>query len=512
MLLESNPMRPHMIQVPRGNDMPRPREAALTTALNESIKAMKGDVKEERKKEPVLSTKDIEVGDKLVIPKDVDIKDIIEVLNRRKDEEDGNVQIVEMIDAFPLDAARALKLALEELFPSFYREGKKVMTFMGEIDIPPQMRSIETGHNKTELIHWGRFCVPGSEGNIETKFSIKNNRQVLSIVANVQQKEEYLVRSIAEKTREILKTNSVYKGKAFSVVFETIMQDDQKIDICTPSFFDITAADRTEIIYNKNTQDAIEMNLFTLLRRTNMCREHMVPLKRGILLYGTYGVGKSLAALHTAKLAQDNGWTYIYVKNPWDIPNAIGFAQQYQPAVLFCEDIDKAVSGARGISMDKILNSLDGIDSKSTEIITIMTTNVVKELDPAMMRPGRIDAAIEIPAPDRFTVNRLIQLYGRGYLRKDADFSGVCELFEDQIPAVIGEAVEKAKLYAIGRSTTGSIEVSPAELEIAFATMKVQRSLLEEERSEYMSEGEKSAKILVEGLNKILKDIFRKGD
>lgn len=487
---------------------------ALDVAVRKQFEEERKQIVEAKvrtKKRKPLSSKDVSVGEKLTIPEGYELGDVIEVLERCRDEQDGKIQIIEMIDAFPLDAARALRIALEDMFPSFYREGKKIQTFMGEIDVPPVMRTIETGHNQTELIHWGRFCVPGSDGNIETKFGLKNNRQVLSIVADVKQKEEDMIREIAERTREILRNRSVYKGKAFKVSFERIMQDDVEINVCIPSFFDISLADTTELIYNDNIQQSIDMNLFTVLRETQKCRAHKIPLKRGVLLYGKYGVGKTMAALHTAKIAQDNGWTFIYIKNPYDIPSAIGFAQQYQPAVIFCEDIDKALSGTRGLTMDGILNSIDGVDSKSTEIVTVMTTNFVDKIDRAMLRPGRIDCAIEVSPPDAYTALKIIRQYGRGYLKEDCDYSQVSAMFDGQIPAVIGEAVEKAKLYAISHSKE-EVQITPNMIEIAFMTMASQRSLLEDAQNtdEYISDNEKATKLMMEGVRKILKDFFGK--
>ncbi|MEX0632803.1 hypothetical protein M8494_14790 [Serratia ureilytica] len=46
--------------------------------------------------------------------------------------------------------------------------------------------------------------------------------------------------------------------------------------------------------------------------------------------------------------------------------------------MIFCEDIDRAVSGERSVAMDDILNILDGIDTKANNIITVLTTNQLR--------------------------------------------------------------------------------------------------------------------------------------
>ena len=150
-------------------------------------------------------------------------------------------------------------------------------------------------------------------------------------------------------------------------------------------------------------------------------------MKRGVLLGGKYGTGKTLAATVAARLAQDNGITYVYTPRADELGDAIAFAKQYQsPAcVVFCEDIDRQVTGQRTVAMDDILNILDGVDTKTDNIITVLTTNHLDNVNQAMLRPGRLDAIINVETPDAYTAERLVRHYGGEAINAAEDLTEV---------------------------------------------------------------------------------------
>jgi transitional endoplasmic reticulum ATPase len=201
-------------------------------------------------------------------------------------------------------------------------------------------------------------------------------------------------------------------------------------------------------------------------------------------LGGDYGTGKTLAAMVAARVAQDNGITYIYTPRASELGDAIAFAKQYQsPAcVVFCEDIDRSVTGERTVAMDDILNILDGIDTKSENIITVLTTNHLKNVNRAMLRPGRLDAIIDIEKPDAASAEKLVRFYGKLSIDSQEDLSAVGQVLAHQIPAVIEEAVKRAKLFQLALIEPGSAveHISAEALEQSATTMKLQIDLLSE--------------------------------
>ena len=78
------------------------------------------------------------------------------------------------------------------------------------------------------------------------------------------------------------------------------------------------------------------------------------------------------------------------------LKDALRAAAMYAPAVIFAEDIDKAMEGERSTQMNDILNTLDGIDTKNNPVITILTSNHLENINKAFLRAGRIDSLIQM--------------------------------------------------------------------------------------------------------------------
>ncbi len=242
----------------------------------------------------------------------------------------------------------------------------------------------------------------------------------------------------------------------------------------------------------------MKTNLFTPIERTEHCRRLKIPLKRGVLLEGPYGTGKTLTAFVTAKKCADNGWTFIMLDRVSGLKDALTFARMYSPAVVFAEDIDRVVAGERSVSMDDVLNNIDGVESKGTEIITILTSNHAENINRAMLRPGRLDAVLHIVAPDAKAAEKLMRLYARGLILDTEDLTNAGVELNGQIPAVIREVVERSKLYAVSRCVTPNDEftLKGSDLELAAKGMKEHLKLLNPSAAQPLNSNEQLGKAL----------------
>ena len=106
-------------------------------------------------------------------------------------------------------------------------------------------------------------------------------------------------------------------------------------------------------------------------------------------------------------------------------------AEEYAPAIVFIDEIDAVGTkrydsnsgGEREIqrTMLELLNQLDGFDSRG-DVKVIMATNRIDSLDPALIRPGRIDRKIEFPLPDEKTRRMIFKIHtGRMTLADDVN-------------------------------------------------------------------------------------------
>ncbi len=381
-------------------------------------------------------------GDKMILPEGMDIPAAMKLLEQRQKYLETKVNMSETFNVFPWDGAHAIDAVLTAKFgwsPSVATPG-----FFG--DTPPAMISIEVGPGQIKQVPWGAFSLPGVKGLLHCSAEKQEGRFVFQLIAEVLRKDEATVRDIFAKTREYLKTGSIYRGKAIKIRFRD--NNGKTLGMPEPKFMDVSKISENMAIYSQDVQDQVRINLFTPIQRVNDCIANGIPVKRGVLLGGTYGTGKTLAAVVASKLAVDAGITYVYVPRADELADAIGFAKQYQsPAcAIFCEDIDRAMDGKRSVQMDDILNIIDGIDTKTANLIVVLTTNSLDSINPAMLRPGRLDAVIEVLPPDATAVEKLIRHYGGTTIDPAADLTKAGVALAGNIPAVIAEVVKRAKV------------------------------------------------------------------
>ncbi len=414
-------------------------------------------------------------GTKIILPakpKEMTYKEAREVLERKEREEEQDVAVNEVVEVYPQDGAIAAAEAMREIFG--WAEMISTPSFFGPQ--PPAMVSIRTGPAPTDTVSipWGRFSLPGVVGWIHFGVTERNNRQVFQIQGQVKQKSYGLVHKLAERTREIAAEKSIYRRKALLVDFE----QENWLDQIT--FIDVSRVKPDELILPEAVQAQVETSIFAPILYAEQCKRFGVPQKRGILLEGPYGTGKTMVAYIAAKHAVNSGRTFIYVKDSRQLASAFEFAQQYAPAVLFCEDIDRVVGGKRDREMDNLANVIDGLTAKESELLLVLTTNDVSAIHPVMLRPGRLDAIISVSPPDAAAAARLIQLYGRGLVRATPEeLLKVGELLDGQIPAMIRECVERAKLSAIYRQQgIGEPELTAEDLTTASMSLANQQRLL----------------------------------
>ena len=142
-----------------------------------------------------------------------------------------------------------------------------------------------------------------------------------------------------------------------------------------------------------------------------------IKVPKGVLLYGPPGTGKTLLARAMASHMTANFLKVVasaivdkYIgESARIVREMFGYAKEHQPCIVFMDEID-AIGGKRfgqGTSADReiqrtlmeLLNQLDGFDDLGAVKI-IMATNRPDVLDPALLRPGRLDRKIEIPLPN----------------------------------------------------------------------------------------------------------------
>lgn len=447
------------------------------------------------------------VGEKLVIPAVMTVQAAIELLQNRLEYEKEVVHVRRSVDVFPWDGALALDRVLTRKYG--WAPAKATQGFFGPN--PPQIITVDVAYGKVASVPWGAFQLPTIDGTINCGVDWKDNRLVFEMTAKVKRKSEDEVNALFDEVAADAIANSIYRGKAIKLRFCDDSGDRMKIP--QVQFLDAQSIDENNLVYSDEIMAAVRTNLFTPIQRATDCLANGIPVKRGVLLGGVYGTGKTMAAAVASKLAEQNGITFIYCARADELNLAIEFAKQYQSpaACVFCEDIDRVMDGARSVQIDDILNTIDGIDSKASNVIVVLTTNKLDNITPAMLRPGRLDAVIEVLPPDARAVERLLRVYGRGLIPLSEDLSLVGEVLNGQIPAIIAEVLKRAKLSQLSLLQPGErIQHLSAEALLDAARTLTSQIRLIERQSE--KENSRVEDTFGAALGKIVANAVEKGE
>lgn len=436
-------------------------------------------------------------GNKLMVPKNMTWQAVIEAAKMKMAEEEKPVDIIFDFDLMVPEGALALFRTLDDLYG--FIELRDTPGFWS--DTPPTFLTVQTSFGKTEQIPWGRFAVPGVEGHIQTTIRWLHNIPYFQIIASIPAGSRPAIQTIADHIKA--RTDSIYKGSAIKVKFPK-RDDSTPPSDYFPKFLELADVSEAGLIFSEDVQNLVDTTLFTPIRKTEFCRKHGISLKRGILLEGPPGVGKTLTANVVASLTQQHGWTFIQADDIKDLARIYKFAMKCQPCVISCEDLDQVLKDAdeRNDVINGILNSIDGIESKGLEIILVLTTNYVGKITKAALRPGRIDAVVPVRPPDAEAVQRLIRLYVGERMAPGEDLTRAGELLAGKNAAVVREVVERSTLSALrwASDPDAPITIRAIDIETSAHGMEAHNKLLEPEAEDDRSDLEKAASIVAGAL------------
>ena len=286
-----------------------------------------------------------------------------------------------------------------------------------------------------------------------------DSKHELLVTGKCQQMYMTIMDDIIEATKHFLATESIYKGQALEIT-----------DINDPQILDLSSIDQQLMVLSKSTKYAL-LPIEARLTEPQVCIERGIPLKYGALLEGPYGTGKTLLAFKLAKKAIENGWIFIYLKDPSLLAEALRMSKiidrSGHGALIFVEDVDQVTRGDRDAALQDIVNTLDGGDTKDMNVISLFTTNHIELINPTFLRGKRIGTIISMGFLDAETALDFMEQYFQiGNYTISEDLTEVCNLIanSDIAPAFMAEIVEavKARLVFEKRNDVKSFDVEYA--------------------------------------------------
>jgi len=223
------------------------------------------------------------------------------------------------------------------------------------------------------------------------------------------------------------------------------------------------------------------------LKNPDAFRRMGIDPPRGVLLYGPPGCGKTLIAKAVANESEAN---FISVKGPELLSKWVGEsekavrmifrkARQVTPAIVFIDEIDslfprRGVHADSGVServVSQMLTEIDGIHPLR-DVVVIGATNRPDLIDPALLRPGRLERLVYVGPPDfqsRYQILRV--LTKKVPLAKDVDLRSIALMTERYSGADLAALVREAAMSAL-REDINAEKVESRHFEIAMSRVK----------------------------------------
>ena len=213
----------------------------------------------------------------------------------------------------------------------------------------------------------------------------------------------------------------------------------------------------------QEVREAVELPLL----HPELYEEMGIKPPKGVILYGGPGTGKTLLA---KAVANQTSATFLRIVGSELIQKYLGdgprlvrqlfqVAAEHAPSIVFIDEIDaigtkryeSTSGGEREVqrTMLELLNQLDGFDDRG-DVKVVMATNKIETLDPALIRPGRIDRKILFENPDENTKKKIFNLHtGKMSLGDDVELGEFVSQKDDLSGADIKAICSEAGLMAL---------------------------------------------------------------
>ena len=277
--------------------------------------------------------------------------------------------------------------------------------------------------------------------------------------------------AIASRLTDLAVEHNVYRGQVVS--FGRTMFGRQGSFLRFHRRESLTAG---ELILPTATFDDVRRQVVGVARHREALRSAGQHLKRGLLLYGPPGVGKThtvrflVGELADTTIVQLSGDTLHAIKE------ACSIARTLQPAMIVVEDVDLIAeerdhySGSALPLLFTLLNEMDGLD-EDADVVFLLTTNRADLLEDALAsRPGRVDQAVHIDLPDREARQRLVELYRRGLSLDDSRLGAALDRTDGVTASFLKELLRRAAVVAADREQAApadGVRVSADDLDAA---------------------------------------------
>ncbi|WP_134767654.1 ATP-binding protein [Nocardioides sp. 1609] len=282
-------------------------------------------------------------------------------------------------------------------------------------------------------------------------------------------------RLLTEQLRAKALELNVYRGQVLSFSHSMFGERSSLL-----SFRERPKVSAADVVLPVDTFGDIRRQVVGVARNRERLRASGQHLKRGLLLYGPPGAGKTHTVRYLVSELTDTTIVELTGESLGLLGEACSIARALQPALIVVEDVDLIAEqrdryGGETPMLFTLLNEMDGL-AEDADVVFLLTTNRADLLEPALAaRPGRVDQAVEVRLPDAEGRRRLLELY-RGGLDLDTSRTEEVVAATDGVTAsFLKELLRRAAVVAADRTPDGdpdaALHVTADDLDRALAEL-----------------------------------------
>lgn len=201
--------------------------------------------------------------------------------------------------------------------------------------------------------------------------------------------------------------HSIYRNEVLTLSYESGKRDEygdvEKPEKLSVGFSPLAPVEESQIVLSERQIQLLKRNMIDLNTRRDVLRANNIPAKRGILMHGPPGTGKTYACRYLCNQMRDVTRIFLTGTALGNVTGVFALARLLQPAVVFIEDADLMFTSREvnlySTSLGELMDQLDGLRGNE-DISLVMTTNAIERLEAALKdRPGRISQCIYMGAP-----------------------------------------------------------------------------------------------------------------
>lgn len=271
---------------------------------------------------------------------------------------------------------------------------------------------------------------------------------VLQIVST----DEGRALEIAAEVRALILEHNVFRGQVLSFGNELFGHGESILN-----FHERPQMSASDLILPDEVLAGIQRQVVGVANHREALRQAGQHLKRGLLLYGPPGVGKTHTVRYLISKLRDLTIIQVTGQSLESIGQACAIARTLEPSMVVVEDVD-LIAEDRGMYpgehplLFQLLNEMDGL-AEEADVVFLLTTNRADLLEPALAsRPGRVDQAVEIGLPDDDARRRLLDLYRADLQIDESNVDTVLRRTAGVTASFIKELIRRAAVWAAERS------------------------------------------------------------